>query len=71
MERLRLEPARFELDIAELVMKHIDKLKSFGVLQIEDHGDSRTYVCQIYEGAARSGGSSDGLVDYERPFIPL
>ena len=32
MERLRLERARFELDVADLVMKHIDKLKSSGVL---------------------------------------
>jgi hypothetical protein len=40
MERLRLERARFELDVAELVMKHIDKLKSSGVLQIEDRGEA-------------------------------
>jgi hypothetical protein len=40
MERLRLERARFELDVADLVMKHLDKLKSSGVLQIEDRGEA-------------------------------
>lgn len=40
MERLALERARFELDVAELVMKHIDKLKESGALQIEDRGDA-------------------------------
>ena len=39
MERLRLERARFERDVADLVMKHLDKLKSSGVLQIEDRGE--------------------------------
>ena len=40
MERLKLERARFELDVADLVMKHIDKLKESGVLQIEDRGEA-------------------------------
>jgi hypothetical protein len=40
MERLRLERARFELDVAELVMKHIDKLKSSDVLRIEDRDEA-------------------------------
>lgn len=39
-ERLRIERARFELDVAELVMKHLDKLKDSGVLQIEDRGEA-------------------------------
>ena len=40
MERLRLERARFELDVAELVMKHLEKLKASGVLQVEDRGEA-------------------------------
>jgi len=36
MERLKLERARFELDVADLVMKHLDKLKASGVLEVED-----------------------------------
>jgi hypothetical protein len=40
MERLRLERARFEFDVADLVMKHLDKLKASGVLQIEDRGEA-------------------------------
>jgi len=40
MERLKLERARFELDVADLVMKHLDKLKASGVLQIEDRTEA-------------------------------
>lgn len=40
MERLKLERARFELDVAELVMKHIDKLKASGALQIKDRAEA-------------------------------
>jgi hypothetical protein len=40
MERLRLERARFELDVADLVMKHIDKLKESGALQLEDRTEA-------------------------------
>jgi hypothetical protein len=40
MERLKLERARFELDAADLVMKHLDKLKTSGALQIEDRGEA-------------------------------
>ena len=36
MERLKLELARFEFDVADLVLKHLDKLKASGALQIED-----------------------------------
>ena len=50
MERLRLERARFELDIAELVMKHIDKLKSSGVLQIEDRGEAAKKIRELMFG---------------------
>jgi hypothetical protein len=34
------ERARFELDVADLVMKHLDKLKSFGALHIEDRAEA-------------------------------
>ena len=50
MERLRLERARFELDVAELVMKHIDKLKSSGVLQIEDRGEAAKKIRELMFG---------------------
>jgi hypothetical protein len=36
MERLKLKRASFGLDVADLVMKHLDKLKASGALQIED-----------------------------------
>lgn len=39
-ERLKLERMRFELDVADLVMKHIDKLKSSGALQLEDRSEA-------------------------------
>lgn len=66
MERLRLERARFELDVADLVMNHIDKLKSSGVLQIEDRGEAakkktRVHVRQIHEGADRSGRAHERM----------
>ena len=50
MERLRLERARFELDVADLVMKHIDKLKSSGVLQIEDRGEAAKKIREMMFG---------------------
>jgi hypothetical protein len=50
MERLRLERARFELDVAVLVMKHIDKLKSSGVLQIEDRGEAAKKIRELMFG---------------------
>ena len=37
---LKLERARFELDAADLVMKHMDKLKSSGTLQIENRSEA-------------------------------
>jgi hypothetical protein len=40
MERVRLECARFELEVADLVMKHIEKVKSSGVLHVEDRGEA-------------------------------
>jgi hypothetical protein len=40
MERLKLERARFELDVADLVMKLIKKLKASGALQIEDRREA-------------------------------
>jgi hypothetical protein len=40
MERLKLERARFELDVADLVMKYIDKLKASGALQVEDRSEA-------------------------------
>jgi hypothetical protein len=40
MERLKLERARFELDVADLVMKHLDKLKASGALQVEDRSEA-------------------------------
>jgi hypothetical protein len=39
-ERLRIERARFELDVAEMVLKHIDKLKASGALDVEDKGEA-------------------------------
>jgi hypothetical protein len=39
MASLKLERARFELDVADLVMKHLDKLKASGALQIEDRSE--------------------------------
>jgi hypothetical protein len=39
-ERLKLERARFELDVADLVVKHLDKLKASGALQIEDRSEA-------------------------------
>lgn len=50
MERLRLERARFELDVADLVMKHLDKLKSSGVLQIEDRGEAARKIRETMFG---------------------
>src|SRR4051812_46659419 len=50
MERFRLERARFELDVADLVMKHIDKLKSSGVLQIEDRGEAAKKIRELMFG---------------------
>ena len=50
VERLRLERARFELDVADLVMKHIDKLKSSGVLQIEDRGEAAKKIRETMFG---------------------
>src|SRR4051812_12277517 len=50
MERLRLEHARFELDVADLVMKHIDKLKSSGALQIEDCGEAAKKIRELMFG---------------------
>ena len=37
---MKLERARFELDVADLVMKHLDKLKASGALQIEDRSEA-------------------------------
>ena len=50
MERLRLERARFELDVADLVMKHLDKLKSSGVLQLEDRGEAAKKIRDMMFG---------------------
>ena len=50
MERLRLERARFELDVAELVMKHLDRLKASGVLQIEDRGEAAKKIRETMFG---------------------
>ena len=36
MERLKLGRARFELDVADLVLKQIEKLKASVVLEVED-----------------------------------
>ncbi len=44
MERLKLERARFELDVADLVLKHIDKLKASGALQIEDRREAAKLI---------------------------
>jgi alpha-L-arabinofuranosidase len=49
-ERLRLEKARFELDVAELVMKHIDKLKQSGALQLEDRGEAAQKIRETLFG---------------------
>jgi hypothetical protein len=51
MERLKLERARFELDVANLVNKHLDKLKPCGALQIEDRNEAaapRRTVRKVY-----------------------
>jgi hypothetical protein len=40
MERLGLERARFDLDVADLVMKHLDKSKASGVLEVEDRTEA-------------------------------
>ena len=40
MERLKLERARFELDVADLVLKQLDKLKASGVLEVEDRSEA-------------------------------
>jgi hypothetical protein len=50
MERLRLERARFELDVAELVMKHLDKLKSSGVLEVEDRSEAAKKIRETIFG---------------------
>jgi hypothetical protein len=50
MERLLLERARFELDVADLVLKHIDKLKESGVLQIEDRGEAAKKIRELMFG---------------------
>jgi hypothetical protein len=50
MERLRLERARFELDVADLVMKHLDQLKSSGALQIEDRGEAAKKLRELMFG---------------------
>ena len=50
MERLRLERARFELDVADLVMKHLDKLKSSGTLQIEDCSEAAKKIRELMFG---------------------
>src|SRR5205085_1048067 len=58
MERLRLERARFELDVADLVMKHIRQTQ---ILRRSPDRRSRrscqkdpgTHVRQIHQGAAR------------------
>src|SRR3954469_24897982 len=50
MERLKLERARFELDVADLVLKHIDKLKESGVLQIEDRGEAAKKIRELMFG---------------------
>jgi hypothetical protein len=38
------------LDVADLVMKHIDKLKSSGVLQIEDRGEAAKKIRETMFG---------------------
>src|ERR1041385_812465 len=50
MERLKLERARFELDVADLVMKHIDKLKASGALQVEDRGEAAKKIRETMFG---------------------
>ncbi len=50
MERLRLERARFELDVADLVMKHLDRLKASGALQIEDRSEAAKKIRELMFG---------------------
>ena len=50
MERLRLERARFELDVADLVMKHLDKLKASGVLEVEDRNEAARKIRETMFG---------------------
>lgn len=49
-ERLKLERARFELDVADLVLKHIDKLKDKGVLQTEDRQEAARMIRETIFG---------------------
>jgi hypothetical protein len=48
MERLRLERARFELDVADLVMKHLDKLKASGVFEVEDRTEAARTIAKAF-----------------------
>jgi hypothetical protein len=50
MERLKLERARFELDVAELVLKQLDKLKASGVLEVEDRSEAARKIRETIFG---------------------
>jgi hypothetical protein len=50
MERLKLERARFELDVADLVLKHIDKLKASGALHLEDRREAAKKIRETMFG---------------------
>ena len=50
MERLKLERARFELDVAELVLKQLDKLKASGVLEVEDRSEAAKKIRETIFG---------------------
>jgi hypothetical protein len=42
--------SRSELDVAELILKHLDKLKSPGVLQLEDRGEATKKIRSVMFG---------------------
>jgi hypothetical protein len=49
-QKISMERLRLELDVADLVMKHLDKLKSSGVLQIEDRGEAAKKIRETMFG---------------------